>query len=174
MSDPDGTGYSTPHDPTGTEVAQRIASAARGVAPVKRRKRKEQVDPENIPWSGAGPSQRDPQAASAVLDTVLTKRGWKKQVSVNLLMPRWAEFVGDVNAAHTKPEKWEAGVLTIRAESTTWATSLRAMAPAIIARLNEILGPRTVTKLQILGPQAPSWKKGIRSVPGRGPRDTYG
>jgi predicted nucleic acid-binding Zn ribbon protein len=109
-----------------------------------------------------------------ILDAVLTKRGWKKQVSVTALMPRWAEFVGDVNAAHTRPEKWEGGVLTIRADSTTWATSLRTMAPLIIARLNEILGPKTITRLQILGPTPPSWKKGIRSVPGRGPRDTYG
>jgi predicted nucleic acid-binding Zn ribbon protein len=108
------------------------------------------------------------------LDAVLTRRGWKKHVSVAALMPRWAEFVGDVNAAHTTPEKWESGVLTIRAESTTWATSLRTMAPQIMARLNDILGPKTVTRLQILGPAAPSWKKGIRSVPGRGPRDTYG
>ncbi len=163
-----------PHDPTGTDVAERIAAAARGVAPVKRRRRTRQDEPEDVTWSGAGPSTRDPQPAGAVLEAVLTRRGWKKHVSVAALMPRWAEFVGDVNAAHTTPEKWEAGVLTIRAESTTWATSLRAMAPQIIARLNEILGQKTITRLQILGPQAPSWKKGPRSVPGRGPRDTYG
>ncbi|MDR0488725.1 MAG: DciA family protein [Propionibacteriaceae bacterium] len=162
-----------PHDPTGTDVAERIANAARGVAPVKRRRRKTPPD-EDSPWSSAGPGPRDPQRAGVVLDSVLKKRGWKKQVSVAALMPEWAKFVGDVNAAHTKPEKWELGVLTIRAESTTWATSLRAMSPQIIARLNEILGPKTVTKLHILGPQAPSWKKGLRSVPGRGPRDTYG
>ncbi|MDP4886606.1 MAG: DUF721 domain-containing protein, partial [Aquiluna sp.] len=27
---------------------------------------------------------------------------------------------------------------------------------------------------RFIGPSAPSWKKGPRSVPGRGPRDTYG
>ena len=165
--------YRPPHDPTGTDVAERIAAAARGVAPVKRRIRRKE-EPEEEQWSGPGPSVRDPQPAGVILDAVLKRRGWKKQVSVMSLLPRWAEFVGDVNAEHTKPEKWEAGVLTVRAESTTWATSLRTMAPQIIARLNEILGPKTVTKLQILGPQAPSWKKGPRSVPGRGPRDTYG
>ena len=166
-------GGARPHDPTGTEMAERIAAAARGVTPVRRRRRTA-PDPEDVPWSGAGPSGRDPQPAGVVLDSVLTRRGWKKHVSVASLMPRWAEFVGDVNAAHTTPEKWEAGVLTVRAESTTWATSLRTMAPQIIARLNEILGRGTVTRLQILGPEAPSWKKGRRSVPGRGPRDTYG
>ncbi|MDR0782931.1 MAG: DciA family protein [Propionibacteriaceae bacterium] len=161
------------HDPTGTEVAERIAAAARGVEPIKRRRRRT-TEIDEIAWSGPSPGTRDPQPAGVVLNAILTRRGWKKQVSVAALLPRWAEFVGAVNAAHTKPEKWEAGVLVIRADSTTWATSLRAMAPQIIARLNEILGERTVTRLQILGPQAPSWKKGPRSVPGRGPRDTYG
>jgi predicted nucleic acid-binding Zn ribbon protein len=28
--------------------------------------------------------------------------------------------------------------------------------------------------IRFIGPDAPSWKKGQRSVPGRGPRDTYG
>ncbi|MDA7848425.1 DUF721 domain-containing protein, partial [bacterium] len=31
-----------------------------------------------------------------------------------------------------------------------------------------------ITTLSIKGPGAPSWKHGPRSVPGRGPRDTYG
>ena len=173
MSQPDipGTGPAI-HDPTGTEVAERVAAAARGVEPVKRRRKR--TDNEDPTWSGPGPHSRDPQPAGVVLDAVLTKRGWKKQVSVAALMPRWAEFVGDVNAAHTRPEKWVAGVLTIRTDSTTWATSLRTMAPLIIERMNEILGPHTVTTLQILGPTPPSWKKGLRSVQGRGPRDTYG
>ncbi|MCL1923587.1 MAG: DciA family protein [Propionibacteriaceae bacterium] len=162
-----------PHDPTGTEVAQRIAATARGVAPAKRRRRTRD-EPRQSAWSESGPSRRDPQQAGIILDHVLTKRGWKKQISISALMPRWAEFVGEVNAAHTTPEKWESGVLTIRTDSTTWATSMRAMEPQILAKLNEILGDKTVTKLRLVGPQAPSWKKGRRSVPGRGPRDTYG
>ena len=31
-----------------------------------------------------------------------------------------------------------------------------------------------VTVFDVRGPQGPSWKKGPRSVRGRGPRDTYG
>ena len=166
--------YRRAHDPTGVELADRIAQAARGVQPIRRRKRKVVLEPEEVEWSTSGPSTRDPQPAGVILDSVLVKRGWKKHVSIAALMPQWAQFVGDVNAAHTTPEKWESGVLTIRAESTTWATSLRTMAPLIIARLNDILGPKTITSLKILGPQPPSWKKGLRSVPGRGPRDTYG
>ena len=43
-----------------------------------------------------------------------------------------------------------------------------------IARLNRELGDQTVLRVDFRGPQAPSWKKGPRSVQGRGPRDTYG
>jgi predicted nucleic acid-binding Zn ribbon protein len=41
--------------------------------------------------------------------------------------------------------------------------------------LNEALGDGTITRIKVLGPDAPSWKKGRRSVrDGLGPRDTYG
>jgi len=154
-------------------VAERVAARARGLAPVKRRRRP-RPDPVDGPWSGAGPSTRDPQLAGTVLDKVLRKRGWQRQVSVVSLLPRWAEFVGQVNAAHSQPESYESGTLLVRAESTTWATALRTMAPLIVQRLNEALGNNAIARLQVVGPQPPSWKKGKRSVPGRGPRDTYG
>ena len=49
------------------------------------------------------------------------------------------------------------------------------MAPQLVALLNDHLGDGTVTRVKILGPDAPSWKKGRCSVrDGRGPRDTYG
>ena len=65
-------------------------------------------------------------------------------------------------------------MLTVRAESTTWASSLRTIAPQLVAILNESLGQGTVTRVHVIGPEAPNWKKGLRSVQGRGPRDTYG
>ncbi|MFZ1282737.1 MAG: DUF721 domain-containing protein, partial [Propionicimonas sp.] len=46
--------------------------------------------------------------------------------------------------------------------------------PQLVARLNDQLGQGTVERVVVVGPSAPSWKKGKRSVPGRGPRDTYG
>jgi predicted nucleic acid-binding Zn ribbon protein len=45
----------------------------------------------------------------------------------------------------------------------------------VVKRLNEELGDGTVTVVEVLGPNAPSWKHGRRSArDGRGPRDTYG
>jgi predicted nucleic acid-binding Zn ribbon protein len=48
------------------------------------------------------------------------------------------------------------------------------MGAAILGKITGQLGAGVVTKLRIHGPAAPNWKKGPRSVPGRGPRDTYG
>ena len=48
------------------------------------------------------------------------------------------------------------------------------MQEQILAKINEGYGDLGITGLKFLGPDAPSWKKGPRSVPGRGPRDTYG
>ena len=83
--------------------------------------------------------------------------------------------VGAANAAHSAPEGYADTVLTVRADSTAWATQLRHLAPQLVAMLNEQLGDGTITRIKVLGPDAPSWKKGPRSVrDGQGPRDTYG
>ena len=63
----------------------------------------------------------------------------------------------------------------MRAESSVWATSLRTLAPQLVARMNAEIGDGTITRIQVLGPDGPSWKHGRFTVrDGRGPRDTYG
>jgi predicted nucleic acid-binding Zn ribbon protein len=154
------------------ELARRIARAARGGRVTSRRRRHR--DLTEVTWSEAGPSARDPQSAGALLDRVVVEKGWKQNLGVASLVGHWADFVGPTNAAHSHPERFKDGHLIVRAESTTWASAIRLLAPQIIARLNEALGERTVTLIKVVGPHTPSWKKGKRSVPGRGPRDTYG
>ncbi|MDR1386715.1 MAG: DciA family protein [Propionibacteriaceae bacterium] len=160
------------HDPTGLDLAQRVAQGARGGRPAPRRS----VRPiaEQATWSGPGPSSRDPQPVGRLMDRVFVDRGWGTDLSLAALLGQWADFVGSVNADHSHPEGFRDGQLTVRAESTSWAGAIRLIAPGIIARLNQALGQDSVTSLRVLGPTAPSWKKGRRSVPGRGPRDTYG
>jgi predicted nucleic acid-binding Zn ribbon protein len=48
------------------------------------------------------------------------------------------------------------------------------MQAQILEKIKAAYPDAGVTALKMLGPDAPSWKKGPRSVPGRGPRDTYG
>ena len=51
---------------------------------------------------------------------------------------------------------------------------MRRLQATVQRRLNEQLGDDTVSEIQVLGPDAPTWKFGQRHIPGRDPRDTYG
>ena len=150
------------HDPQGTDVARQVARAARGAVPKPKRS-----TTKSRPTDG-------PTPIGEVLASVADDQGWTRELNVNQLLRRWPALVGPVNAAHCEPESYADQVLTVRAESSTWATSLRSIAPQLVAVLNEQLGQGTVARVVVVGPEAPSWKKGRRSVPGRGPRDTYG
>lgn len=160
------------HDPTGLDLARMIARSAQGLpaeAAVPKRKRRAPQRP------GSKRSATDPQPLGEALDELINARGWDSEVSLHHLLGRWTDLVGPVNAEHSWPEGFAAGVLQVRTDSTAWATNLRMLAPAIVARLNDQLGDGTVTRINVKGPDAPSWKHGLRSVrDGRGPRDTYG
>jgi predicted nucleic acid-binding Zn ribbon protein len=125
--------------------------------------------------AGSGPDARDPQSFGTAIQRLIDERGWDQSVAVGGAMGRWAEVVGADIAAHCEPESFEDGVLSVRAESTTWATQVRLLVPAILRSLDERLGAGTVTKILVKGPGGPSWRHGPRVAPGsQGPRDTYG
>jgi len=109
------------------------------------------------------------------LDAFVDERGWTSQVGLRMLLASWPQLVGEANAEHCHPDGFHDGVLTVRADSSAWASALRFIAPQVVAALNERLGQGTVTRIAVLAPSGPSWKHGPRSVrDGRGPRDTYG
>ena len=125
--------------------------------------------------AGAHPDERDPQLLDLTVGRLVADRGWAVDLRVHAVVARWAELVGAEVADHTTPESFSDGRLVVRTDSTAWATQLRLLAPTIVRRLNEELGHGTISIIEVLGPHAPSWKKGSRSVrDGRGPRDTYG
>lgn len=117
---------------------------------------------------------RDPISAGASLEGILKDFRWEARLAEADLFNRWAELVGEANGLNSYPETLVSGVLTVRCKSTAWATQLRLMHDQLLAKINESYGDLGITSLKLLGPDAPSWKKGPRSVPGRGPRDTYG
>ena len=125
-------------------------------------------------FSGPGPDDRDPQAIGDTVDRLVAERGWSQEASVGAVIGRWPEVVGAEVAAHCAPERFADGVLVVRADSTTWATQVRLLAPVLQRRLDEEVGAGVVDRLEVLGPGRPSWRKGPLTVPGRGPRDTYG
>ena len=166
-----------PHDPTGLSLARETARALGARArrrrpPPSAQGQRRTVDPVS---SGAHPDDRDPQTLSRAVHRLVDAKGWAAEVNVRTLLARWALLVGPTLALHSRPERYADAELTVRTDSTAWATQLRHMAPQLVAMLNEQLGADTVRFVRVLGPDAPSWKHGGRSVrDGRGPRDTYG
>lgn len=164
-----------PRRDDGLDLARALTRAtASGGLPAKRRARRTSPPPAGR-VSGAHPDDRDPQLIGPTLERLVGDRGWELDLRVQGVFGRWPELVGAEVAQHSTPETFADGKLVVRTDSTAWATQLRLLAPTIVRRLNEELGHGTVTLIEVLGPQAPSWKKGPRSArDGRGPRDTYG
>lgn len=165
----------TEHDDTGLDLAKSIArglarpgqSAPRAGRPARRR-------PASTEATYA--DERDPQPLDATLGRLVAERGWSGQMRMHGAFTRWSQIVGPEVAQHCRPETFDSDGLrlVVRTDSTAWATNLRLLAPVIIKRIAEELGDGVVTVVEVLGPTAPSWTKGPRTVRGRGPRDTYG
>jgi predicted nucleic acid-binding Zn ribbon protein len=125
-------------------------------------------------WSGPGPDSRDPQPLGAATRDLARSRGWAARVAEGSVLGRWAGVVGEQIAAHATPTSLTDGVLTISAESTAWATQLRMVQAQLLAKIAAAVGDGVVNSLKVVGPVAPSWRKGAYHIAGRGPRDTYG
>ncbi|GAC1402177.1 MAG: DNA replication protein DciA [Mycobacterium sp.] len=125
-------------------------------------------------WSGPGPDSRDPQLLGSVTRDVTRNRGWSDRVAEGSVFGRWTAVVGEQIAAHAAPTSLNDGVLTVSAESTAWATQLRMVQAQLLAKIATAVGDGVVNSLKIVGPVAPSWRKGRYHIAGRGPRDTYG
>lgn len=117
----------------------------------------------------------DPQLISDVLKNLIQDREWQSGIAEGNLFANWENIVGAEIAEHTEPIAILEGVLTIRTSSTAWATQLNLISNDVLASLQASAPGALVEKLSIIGPQSPSWKRGIRTIRGaRGPRDTFG
>lgn len=119
-------------------------------------------------------ANRKPKTLGNGIDELIKGFGWQGKVAEGDLFANWKLIVGDRVAEFSYPEDFAKGVLTIRCKSTAWATQLRLMSVEIQAKIAERLPDLEVSEIKVNGPQAPSFKRGLRSVPGRGPRDTFG
>jgi predicted nucleic acid-binding Zn ribbon protein len=178
--DPTGAGAhppaEEPHDETGLELARALAQGMRGrPTATSGRKRRSRTARSATELSGAHPDARDPALLGPEVDKLVSQSGWERDVAVHGVFGRWASIVGEEVAAHCTPESYDDGKLRVRTDSTAWATQLKLLVPNVVRRMNEELGHGTVLVIDVIGPDAPSWTKGRRTVrDGRGPRDTYG
>ena len=185
MSDDEEVGpQRDPFQPVGQALgltpASQVARAALHRAQAAARSRgfrQGQAGPRRAPdqRSGAGRDGRDPALLGETVARLTAQLGWSAEISVGGVIGRWRDIVGDQVAEHCTPETFEDGQLVVRADSTSWAVAMQRYHLADLRRrLEEEVGPDVVTEIRVLGPAAPDWRRGKRTVKGRGPRDTYG
>ena len=117
----------------------------------------------------------DPELIGGVLNNLISDRDWDSGLAEGNLFVNWQKIVGDEIAQHAQPISILDNVLTIQSSSTAWATQLNLISNDVLASLQASAPGALVEKLSIIGPQGPSWKRGIRTIRGaRGPRDTFG
>lgn len=168
----------SPHDESGLDLARSIARGLAGRTGPQRRttsfggRRPNRAS--GAAASGAHPDERDPQTIDAMLGKLVADRGWESNLRVHGVFSRWEAIVGSDVGQHVRPEAYADGRLTVRADSTAWATQMKLLAADIVRRLNEVLGDGTVLSLDIQGPHLPRWSRGRYRVRGRGERDTFG
>jgi predicted nucleic acid-binding Zn ribbon protein len=173
---PDAQG--TAEDVSGPELARAVIDAAltkrRAAARSPRPRSGEGSGRRLRGYSGPGPDPRDPQLFGDMLQRLMKARGWERPRAEAMVFGAWEKVVGPDIAKHSRPVKLDAGVLTVEAESTAWATQLRLLTARLLKSIAAEVGHNVVTRLNIHGPAVPTWTKGPRRVQGRGPRDTYG
>lgn len=108
-------------------------------------------------WESFGKPGRDPSRLMAVADVLAIRGNWGPHLKLAQLEYHWDEVVGPGIAAHSRPAEYADGVLTIRAESTVWATQLTYLIPQLQAKIAERLVGLPVERVQVTGPRTSSF-----------------
>ncbi len=117
----------------------------------------------------------DPELISEVLSNLISERDWENGLAEGTLFTTWSKIVGVEIAQHTTPISILDGVLTVQTSSTAWATQLSLVSDQLLETIQNDVTGILIESLRFIGPQGPTWKRGIRTIRGaRGPRDTYG
>lgn len=117
----------------------------------------------------------DPTLIASVLTELISQRDWGSGLAEGTLFATWPQIVGPEIAQHTTPLSTLDGRLLIQTSSTAWATQLTLVGPTLLEKIRASAPGALIESLEFIGPQAPSWKRGLRTISnGRGPRDTYG
>ena len=132
------------------------------------RKKREIVQEERVDLG-------DPEKIGNILNELIDTRDWRKGIAEGNLFSDWREIVGADIADHSTPITLFEGKLTIQTSSTAWSTQRRLMSSELLGKIRQSAPGALVDELVIIGPHAPSWKRGLRTIRGaQGPRDTFG
>lgn len=103
--------------------------------------------------------------------SLVADRGWQAATAIGKIWGEWASLVGPTLAEHVRPEAFDrtTGRLTLRADSTAWATQVRMLSGQLRKRLQGEIPGEIVTDITVLGPDVGPKPRGKLRVKGREP-----
>ncbi|HUS60638.1 MAG TPA: DUF721 domain-containing protein [Acidimicrobiales bacterium] len=98
-----------------------------------------------------GPVEAGPGATpiAAALERVARRLGAPGLAELTRVRRAWPGAVGADIAAHTSPTGLVDGVLTVRVDDPAWATQLRFLAADLAVRIDAVVGPGTVSRIEV-------------------------
>jgi predicted nucleic acid-binding Zn ribbon protein len=116
---------------------------------------------------------KEPLPVGELINELVQDRQWQGGLAEGEIFIKWPEIVGTEIALHSEPIEIKNGKLFIKCSSTAWATQLNLVKSELLISVKKVAPG--ISELEIYGPSAPSWRKGLRTIQGsNGPRDTYG
>ena len=109
-----------------------------------------------------GKPGRDPAELGSVMTTIAGNGVWAANMKLAQLRNHWDQVVGQAIASHSAVADFTDGVLTIRAESTVWATQLTYLIPQLTDTIRRNLKGLTITEIRVTGPAAGYTRKWAR------------
>ncbi|MFJ1931635.1 DciA family protein [Kitasatospora sp. NPDC086801] len=117
----------------------------------------------------AGPRRGglDPVGLGTALSDLVTQHAWQEPLAGGELLDLWPAAVGDL-AAHVAAVSFDHqnGQLEVRADSPAYATHVRALAPVLIAKINQAHGETILRSIRVL--------RGYGTQPAERPRRSAG
>jgi predicted nucleic acid-binding Zn ribbon protein len=69
--------------------------------------------------------------------------------TLSTVFASWPDMVGESVAQHSRPRSLRDGVLVVAVDEPAWATQLRWLEADLLARLEAVLGPGQVARIEV-------------------------
>ena len=102
--------------------------------------------------SNTAGKSRDPKLIGDALNEFVDNVGWQQPKALANLHTKFESVVGAETAAHLVIERFENGELILRADSTSWATQLKYLAPVLLEKLQTAAPELSIQSVKVLSP----------------------
>jgi predicted nucleic acid-binding Zn ribbon protein len=100
-------------------------------------------------WKPLPGEVHEPKRVGDSLDRVAASLGVTRASTLSAVFASWPEMVGETVAEHARPRSLRDGTLVVAVDEPAWATQLRWLEADLLTRLNDVLGPDQVARIEV-------------------------